>query len=150
MKIAGVFYYLFVMRAFAELDTIAERINHSQNPTPWLIFYTGAQKTVFTTADFLMQGIDTLHAHENIGAGAAIAMMFAEVQHQIAARNLHIERHILSKAMFPVTLKTQIVEIKFSGFLNVENSEYRANLLKLDIAHKMFSGVFSRDYKICL
>nr|KIU67613.1 hypothetical protein TR92_14885 [Brucella anthropi] len=79
-----------------------------------------------------MQFLNTLHAHENIGARTSVAVMLAEMQDKRTAGNLHIKRHSLGKSMLPIQIEAEKAEIKFTGFLYVENAKDRTGLLKLD------------------
>src|ERR1700752_4291973 len=86
-----------------EADEISERIDHScLQRSPGRRLDARPHIAVTLRADFLMKSLDALHHHANPRAGAAIAVMFAQVQYEIAARYLPIEGSSGIKAMVPV------------------------------------------------
>ena len=60
-----------------------------------------------------MKRLDASHHHPNARAGAAVAVMLAQVQDEGAARYLTIERGAWVEAMVPVDLEAEETQIEF-------------------------------------
>ena len=69
-----------------------------------------------------MQGLDAGYIDEGPCAGAGVTGMFAQVKRQAAARDLRIERKIVSEAMFPIGGEAEKVPVELEGFFDGEYS----------------------------
>ena len=66
-------------------------------------------------------------------AGAAVAVMLAQVQDEAPARDLAIERGARVKAMVPVDLEAEEIQIELVRLGDVENPEDRDDLVENDL-----------------
>jgi hypothetical protein len=77
----------------AEANEIAKGIHHAglQLP-PRCGFESRPHIAIALRADLGMKGLNALHHHADAGGRAAVAVMLAQMQEQIAARNLATEQ----------------------------------------------------------
>ena len=61
--------------------------------------------------------------------------MLAQVQNQIASRDLHVERRRFVKAVFPIDREAEEVKIELFRFVDRENPQDRNHAFKLDSHH---------------
>jgi hypothetical protein len=62
---------------------------------PWRLFKAGPHVAIGLRADFAMEFLDAPHHHAQPRAWTAVSMMLAQMQDQVAARHLAIERRPL-------------------------------------------------------
>src|SRR5262249_1286088 len=92
--------------------------------SPRRSFESWSHIAITLRADFAMEFLYALHHHPDPGTRAAIAVMLAQMQDQIAARNLAIKRSIRVKAVVPIDRKTEKPLIELFCFWNVEDAQY--------------------------
>src|SRR5215470_7931331 len=107
----------------AEANEIGERVNHAglQCP-PGCGFKSRSHIPVALRGDLGMKGLNTLHHHPDASTGAAVAVMFAEMQDQIAARNLAIKWSARIEAVVPIDREAKKPPIEFVCLGDVEDA----------------------------
>src|SRR5271165_4269226 len=110
----------------AEANEVAERIDDAGfERTPWRRLNAGPHVAVAFGADLAMKRFDPLHHDANARARTAVAVMLAQMQDEIAARHLALERGPLVEAMVPIDRKAQESLIKFVSLADVEDTQDR-------------------------
>ena len=61
----------------------------------------------------------------NLGTGRTVAVMLAQIQHDVAHRHLHEQRQIGLEAVLEIDLEAEKFDVKFPGFGAIENSQGR-------------------------
>jgi hypothetical protein len=69
-----------------------------------------------------VKGLDAPRRHAEPRSGAAVAVMFAEMQDQIAARDLAVDRGVGIEPMIPVQMESQILQIELVCLREVEGA----------------------------
>ncbi len=90
--------------------------------TPGSRFDVRPAEGIVAGSDLLEQGIEFINIHEDLGAGRTITGMLAQVQYQILARHLHVKGCAGLKAMLPVDLHSEKIEIELPRFDFIKNA----------------------------
>ena len=75
-----------------------------------------------------MKGIEPGHAHEDVRARAAIAVMLRQVEDQPPSGNLHVDGRVVVKAMLPTDGEAQEADVELLGLLDAEDAQDRNGL----------------------
>ena len=108
-----------------------ERIDYSE--AVFAFIKTRLIVSVVFRGQFIVKFLRTFNRDQHFAAGAAIAVVLGEMQDQFAARNLHVEREIVTKAMLPIDLKTEPIDIKFPRLFIVKDAKNRHRSLNLHL-----------------
>src|SRR6185312_1674008 len=87
---------------------------------------------IVLVVQFTMQIFDSAHVDIGNRPGSAVAMVLAQMQRQMATRHLHIDGRVGSKAVLPVGLTTEKIEIELAGLGQREDAEYRHGASEFD------------------
>ena len=72
-----------------------------------------------------MEFLDAAHHHAQPRAWTAVSMMLAQVQDQVAARHLAVERRVVVKAVIPIDLEAEKALVEFVGLGDIEDAQDR-------------------------
>jgi hypothetical protein len=72
-----------------------------------------------------MELLDAAHHDAQPRAGTAVAVMLAQVQDQVAARHLAVERRVVVKAVIPIHLESEKALIELVGLGDIEDAQDR-------------------------
>ena len=81
-----------------------------------------------------MKRFELVDADPDGTARRAIAVVLADVQHAVAARDLHVQRHAGLEAMLPVDLEAEPVDVELAGLAFVEAPQDRNDRVKAHAA----------------
>src|SRR5580704_10789730 len=86
----------------AKADEIAERVDHARfDRPPRRRLEARTHVAIVFRADLALKGFDALHHDADARAGRAVAVMLAQMDKEVAARDLAVERHVGLEAMIP-------------------------------------------------
>src|SRR5262249_50083463 len=94
---------LLFLQVFVEADAVAERVDDPDAPA--VVERRLAPRTqvlVALAGDLPVDLLDARHPDEDRRAGAAVAVMLAQVQYQPAPGHLHVGRGVLLEVVFPI------------------------------------------------
>ena len=105
----------------AKADEIPERVDRAGlQRAPWRLFKTRPHIAIILRANFAMEFLDAAHHHAQPRAGRAITVMLAQVEDEVAARHLAVERRVVVKAVIPIDLEAKEALIELVGLGDVE------------------------------
>src|SRR6202030_93553 len=121
------------LHGLAEGDAVGEWVDdrHLQH-APLLLIQTRAVMPIFLVVQFAVQVPHAIGDDIGVGARRTVAVMFAEMNDERAAQNLHVDRQVGLKLTLPIDLAAQKIDIEFAGFFQGENAENRNGALKFD------------------
>src|SRR4029079_1916268 len=99
---------------------------------PLLLLETGMVVAIVLFVELAVQVPDASHVHIDARARRAVAVMLGQVQLQLAARYLHVDRRVRRKTVLPLDLAAEKIHIELKGLLQRENPEDRDGAFELD------------------
>src|ERR1700733_2106274 len=100
--------------ALAEHDVIEEGIGHGHGGrAPRLVHQTGAGKAVLLGQQGGLISSQADGFDNNLGTGRTIAVMFAQMQNDVAQRHLHEKRQIRLETVLEIDLEAEKSDEKF-------------------------------------
>jgi hypothetical protein len=72
-----------------------------------------------------MEFLDVAHHHAQPRASTAVSMMLAQVQDEVAARHLPVERRVVGEAVIPIDLEAEKALVEFVGLGDIEDAQDR-------------------------
>src|SRR5688572_14519544 len=106
-----------------EAQPVVERVGDLHQPrAPGRRLDARPVVAVTPGADLAVEVREAGGAHVDAGAWAAVAVMLAEVQHEVAARDLQVERQAVFETMLPVDLEAEVAQVKLARLRLVEDA----------------------------
>ncbi len=79
-----------------------------------------------------MELLDAAHHHAQPRAGRAVSVMLAQVENQVAARHLPVERRVVVEAMIPIDLEAEKALLELVRLGDIEDAQDRNDADELD------------------
>jgi hypothetical protein len=109
--------------ALAKADQIPEWVDRAGlQRAPWRLFKAGPHVAIGLRADLAMEFLDAAHHRAQPRARRAITVVLAQVQDQVAARHLAVERRVVVKAVIPIDLEAEKALVEFVGLGDIEDA----------------------------
>src|ERR1700677_389206 len=110
----------------AKADEIPERVDRpGLQRAPWRLLKTRPHVAIILRADLAMEFLDAAHHHPQPRARRAITVVLAQVQDEVAARYLAVERRVVVEAVIPVDLEAEEALIELVRLGDVEDAQDR-------------------------
>src|SRR6516162_1319984 len=99
---------LLFLQVFVEADAVAERVDDLDAPgVVERRLDPRPQVLVALAGDLPVELVDARHPDEDGRAGAAVAVMLAQVQHQTGPGHLDVRRRVVLEMVFPIEGKAE-------------------------------------------
>src|SRR5580704_3285737 len=106
------------------MDFVAKRIEQVQLlGSPEGLHDSRPPIPIILRRDLPMQRAYAFKVHLERASWRAIAVVFCQVQNKAIAGDLHVKRRIVVESMFPIEVKTEIVEIKLAGLFHGKDAQ---------------------------
>src|SRR5262249_3986358 len=117
----------------AEADAIAERVDHRHLPhSPFHLLEARPVVAIFFFLYLPTEVREVGHIDIRGGSRRTVAMVLAQMQHQLAAGDLHVDGSARLGAILPIDLAAEKIEVELARLFQRENPENRHHALELD------------------
>src|SRR5450830_327645 len=113
------------MHLLTEAQTIAERIGDLHLAPPRQAFHARTGVGIIFGGQLLMKRINAVYPRKDSRPRCGVAIVFAQMQNQVGAADLEVERSTWFKAVLPVDLETKKIKIKLSGLVFGKDADDR-------------------------
>src|SRR5262249_42270645 len=121
---------LLFLQVFVEADAVAERVDDLD--TPGVIerrLDPRPQVLVALAGNLPVELLDARHPDEDGRAGAAVAVMLGQVQHQPGPGQLQVGGGVVLEVVFPIEGEAEEADVELLRLLHVEDTQQGDGLL---------------------
>src|SRR4051812_40111593 len=118
--------FLRRLQVFVEPDAVAERVDDLH--APGVVeghLQPRSQVLVVLRRKLPVELLDARHPDEDGRAGAAVAVMLRQVQHQAVPGHLHVSRGVLLEVVVPIDGEAEVIDVELLRLPHAEDAQDR-------------------------